>query len=80
MKNNFFIFEPHRGWRGGGGAKKPLNARSSLKGSQNGMFISTVKLVLSGHSKIDKSQVLMANGSLMMFKNLGAFSDTFGLH
>ena len=46
-----------------------------------------VKPVLSGHSKIVKTKVLMANGSLMKVKSiaecstpLGAFCNTFDLH
>ena len=45
----------------------------------------TVKPVLSGHSKIDKTKILMTNGSLMKVKVLqnapfGAFCNTFDLH
>ena len=45
----------------------------------------TVKPVLSGHSKIDKTKVLMTNGSLMKVVSiaecsLGAFCNTFDLH
>ena len=29
------------------------------------MFVTTVKPVENGHSKIDKTKILMANGSLM---------------
>ena len=38
----------------------------------------TVKPVLSGHAKIDKTKILMTNGSLM--KLIGAFCNTFDLH
>ena len=46
---------------------------------------STVKPVLSGHSKIDKTKVLMENDSLMEVKSTaecstGAFCNTFDLH
>ena len=46
---------------------------------------STVKPVLSGHLKIDKTKVLKTNGSLMKVKSiaecsLGAFCNTFDLH
>ena len=34
----------------------------------------TVKPVLSGHSKIDKTKVLMANGSLMKVEVIAEFS------
>ena len=34
----------------------------------------TVKPVLSGHSKIDKTKVLMANGSLMKVESIGECS------
>ena len=49
----------------------------------NGYF--TVKPVLSGHSKIDKTKVLKTNGSLMKVESiaecsLGAFCNTFDLH
>ena len=45
----------------------------------------TVKLVLSGLPKIDKTKVLMTNGSLMKVESiaecsLGAFCNTFDLH
>ena len=45
----------------------------------------TVKPVLSGHSKIDKTKVLKTNGSLMKVESiakcsLGAFCNTFKLH
>ena len=45
----------------------------------------TVKPVLSGHSKIDKTKVLKTNGSLMNVESiaecsLGAFCNTFYLH
>ena len=38
----------------------------------------TVKPVLSSHSKIDKTKVLMTNGSLMKVKSI-AFCNTFNL-
>ena len=46
---------------------------------------STVKPVLSGHSKIDKIKVLKTNGRLMELQSiaecsLGAFCNTFHLH
>ena len=45
----------------------------------------TVKPVLSGHSKIDKTKVLKTNGSFMKVEriaecSLGAFCNTFALH
>ena len=46
----------------------------------------TVKPVLSGHSKIDKTKILMTNGSLMKVEVLqnaplgGAFCSIFDLH
>ena len=45
----------------------------------------TVKPLLSGHSKIDKTKVLKTNGTLMKVKSiaecfLGAFCNTFDLH
>ena len=47
--------------------------------------IHTVKPVLSGHSKIDKTKVLKTNGSLMKVESiaecsLGAFCNTYDLH
>ena len=47
--------------------------------------LNTVKPVLSGHSKIDKTKVLKTNGSLMKAESiaecsLGAFCNTFDLH
>ena len=43
-----------------------------------------VKPVLGGHSKIDKTKILMQNGSLMkvesILQNAGAFCNTFDLH
>ena len=46
---------------------------------------STVKLVLNGHSKINKTKVVKTNGSLMKVESiaecsLGAFCNTFDLH
>ena len=44
----------------------------------------TVKLVLSGHSKIGKAKVLhvMANGSLMQVESIAecSFCNTFDMH
>ena len=45
----------------------------------------TVKHVISGHSKIDKTKIFKTNGSLMKVKSiaecsLGAFCNTFDLH
>ena len=47
--------------------------------------ITTVKSVLSGHSKIDKTKVLKTNGSLMKVESiaecsLGVFCNTFDLY
>ena len=49
------------------------------------LLCSTVKPVLTGHSKIDKVKVLKANGSLMKVESIaecsfGAFCNTFDLH
>ena len=49
------------------------------------MSLSTVKPVLSDHSKIDEKKVLKTNGSLMQVESiaecsLGAFCNTFHLH
>ena len=41
----------------------------------------TVKPVLSGHSKIDKTKVLKTNGSLMKVESIAeAFCNAFDLH
>ena len=45
----------------------------------------TVKPVLSGHSKIDKTKVFKTNGSLMKVESIaecsqGAFCNTYDLH
>ena len=50
-----------------------------------GNIRATVKPVLSSHSKIDKTNVLKTNSSLIKVKiiaecSLGAFCNTFGLH
>ena len=37
----------------------------------------TVKPVLSGHSKIDKTWISMTNGSLIQVESIAAFCDTF---
>ena len=47
--------------------------------------LNTVKPLLSGHSKIDKTKILMTNGSLMKVEVLqnapfGAFCNTLDLH
>ena len=43
--------------------------------------LTTVKPVLSGHSKIDKTKILLASGSLMKVKSFAeAFCNTFDLH
>ena len=39
-----------------------------------GMFRSIVKPALSGHSKIDKTKILMTNGSLMKVKSIAECS------
>ena len=38
------------------------------------MYACTVKPVLSGHSKIDKAKILMANGCLMKVKSIAEWS------
>ena len=55
-----------------------------VRNKQN-IMLPTVKPVLSGHSKIDKTKMLMTNGNLMKVKvlqnaPLGAFCNTFDLH
>ena len=49
------------------------------------MYLSTVKPVLSGHSKIDKTKVLKTGCSLVQVDSIaecsgGAFCNTFDLH
>ena len=46
------------------------------------MKSNTVKHVLSGRSKIDKTKILMTNGSLMKVENIAkcAFCNTHNLH
>ena len=44
-------------------------------------FLASVKPVLSGHSKIDKTKILMANDSLMKVASIAECSPwTFDLH
>ena len=43
---------------------------STVKELNNQFLIHTVKPVFSGHSKIDKTKILMTNGSLMQVKNI----------
>ena len=64
-------------WEGGGGGQPSFTICTEID--------YTVKPVLSGHSKIDKTKILMTNGSLMKVKVLqnapiGAFCITFDLH
>ena len=40
----------------------------------------TVEPVLSSHSKIDKTKILMTNGSLMKVESIAAFCNAFDLH
>ena len=42
--------------------------------------MTTVKSVLSGHLKIDKTKVLMENGSLMKVEIIAECCNTFDLH
>ena len=37
-------------------------------------YLYTVKPVLSGHSKIDKTKILMTNGSIMQVKSIAEYS------
>ena len=57
---------------------------SSISGTCS-TIINTVKPVLSGHSKIDKTKAVKTNGSLMKVESiaecsLGPFCNTFELH
>ena len=46
------------------------------------MIVITVKPVLSGHSKIDKTKVLQTNGSLLKVESIAEWSlcNTFDLY
>ena len=44
------------------------------------LIYTTVKPVLSDHSKMDKTKVLMTNGSLMKVKSIAEFCNSFDLH
>ena len=46
-----------------------------LKKSADDSKTCTVKSVLRGHSKIDKTKVLMANGSLMKVESIAECSE-----
>ena len=53
----------------------PLELQKSL------MLANTVKPALSGHSKIDKTKILMTNGSLMKVESIAECScNTFDLN
>ena len=46
-------------------------------------YVITVKIVLSGHLKIDKTKVFIENGSLKKVKSIAEcspFCNTFDLH
>ena len=42
--------------------------------------MNSVKPVLSGHSKIDKTKVLKTDGSLMQIESIGECCSIFDLH
>ena len=42
--------------------------------------VNTIRHVLSSHSKIDKTNILMTNGSIMKVESIAAFCNTFDLH
>ena len=44
------------------------------------MAKTTVKPVVSGHSKIDEMKVLQTDGSLMQVWSIAEFCNTFDLH
>ena len=44
------------------------------------LILATVKPVYNGFSKIDKTKVLMTNGSLMKVESTAECSHTFNLH
>ena len=63
----------------------PLMLEINITNCLTKCCINTVKPVLSGHSKIDRTKILMTNGSLMKVKVLqnapiGAFCNIFDLH
>ena len=47
---------------------------------QNSPHINTVKPVLSGRLKIDKTKILMTNVTLMKVESIGAFCNTLDLY
>ena len=70
-----FHFNPptHRG-------SGDIHVATRLMPVHSSMKACTVKPVLSGHSKIDKTKVLKTNGSLMKVECIAAFCNTFDLH
>ena len=69
----FFIFFP----------KNTFGTPCNHVNGAMGRFKDTVKPVLSGHSKLEKTKILMTNGSLMKaesIQSLGAFCNIFDLH
>ena len=54
-----------------------LIARSPFIASE---YLDTVKHVLRGHSKKDKTKDLKTDGSLMQVESIAEFCNTFGLH
>ena len=52
------------------GADQPVQMCSLISACFIHFLVSTVKPVLSGHSKIDKTKVLMTNGSLMKVESI----------
>ena len=54
--------------------------RSVVTNSKKESVGCTVKPVLSGHSKTDKTKVLKTNGSLMRVESIAEFCYTFDLH
>ena len=68
---------------GGGGGSFSVKFFHTILGLLDNLY--TVKPVLSGHSKTDKTKVLKTNGNLMKVESiaecsLGAFCYTFDLH
>ena len=55
-------------------SRKIFEFEMVLLSTQNMYLDSTVKPVLSGHSKIDKTKILMTNSSLMMVKSIAECS------
>ena len=57
-----------------------MNHPVFIVSNQMEKVISTVKPVLNGHSKIDKTKILLTNGSLMKVESIAEFCNNFDPH